>query len=837
MIAQTKKNNVRLAIVLLLVLTTCAIGCRKGPSPPLSPKEALDSFVLADKDLQIQLVAAEPLVQDPVAITFDEGGRLWVVEMLGFMSDIDGTGEEDRVGRISVLFDDDGDGQMDRGQIFLDSLVLPRAVALVKGGALVAENIPLWYVQDTDGDLKADTKTLIDSTYGGLGMPEHSANGLWHGMDNWLYNAKSKYRYRRIDDRWVKGETEFRGQWGIVHDDAGRLFYNYNWSQLHADLVPPNALQGNKNHTPTSGIDHGLTLERRIFPIRSNTAVNRGYVPGTLDVKGRLLEFASACGPLIYRGDVLPKNYRGNAFVCEPTANLIKRNRIIEQGFMLSAQGVYENREFLASTDERFRPISLAPGPDGALYVVDMYKGIIQHGPYMTPYLREVSLKRKLDKPIHMGRIWKIIPKAKKKEERVDLSSADAQTLVHLLGSPNGWTRDTAQRLLVEKGGPISSDLDEVVEKGGPLAQMHALWTLDGLGLGTAEVYLSALSSEDPKVVQTALRLAIGLETGHPGVKKEVTRFIEENYDQAHPLVQMQMVFASGALDTQLNYNIAQKFLAQFGLLPVARDVVMSTLQDREAGLLKELLAKREWRDYDQKKEIFVEMLATAIANKGFGPELEQLLDIAEADYPKDQIWIRKAVTNGMINSRGANEAGEIVLSEKPRLEGSAISEVLLRKLSWPGKPKAPSAGQNTKYEVDPGVFAVGRQKYLNLCASCHGTEGEGIPRFAPPLEKSEWVVGKEYRLAMILLHGMEGPVKVNGKEYGTPDILPSMPSFSTLQNEDIAAIATYIRNSWGHSQSPITSGTVGHIRFRTQGQITPWKASELDTLVFDMDL
>jgi mono/diheme cytochrome c family protein/glucose/arabinose dehydrogenase len=824
--------------IALLGIVLVLLGCEQQPSPPLSPSEALASFVLAEDDLKIELVAAEPLVQDPVAITFDEEGRLWVVEMLGFMSDIDGTGENDRIGRISILIDENQDGQMDKSHIFLDSLVLPRAIALVKGGVLVAENIPLWYVQDTDGDLKADSKFLIDSTYGGRGMPEHSANGLWRGMDNWLYNAKSKYRYRFVDGEWQRDETEFRGQWGICHDDAGRLFYNYNWSQLHADLVPPNVLQSNKNHTPSSGIDHGLTLERNIFPIRSNTAVNRGYVPGTLDEQGRLLEFASACGPLVYRGHALPDQYLGNAFVCEPTANLIKRNKIIEEGFMISANGAYKDREFLASTDERFRPISLSSGPDGALYVVDMYKGIIQHGPYMTSYLREVSLERKLDKPIHMGRIWRISKKGKEDNDLPDLSKTDSGTLIGLLGHPNGWTRDMAQRLLVDKGDPIGAALEETIEKGNPLAQLHALWVLEGLGILTPERLLPVLSSKNPTVVQTALRLLTNLDSDHIDVRKELTQYIKDHYDKAEPLVQMQMALTSKTLESKLRFEISQKFLSRFGHLPVARDAVMSSLQDEEMAMLENLLEQPEWTEYNQNHEIFIEMLVTAIGNKGTEKEIQQLLGTIDPKKAQRQSWLKNAVINGLINTKGSNKAGEIVLSQKPSiLEQKDVSEALLKKLTWPGKPKTELITINTQPKIDNKVFAEGRQKYLNLCASCHGTQGEGIRRFAPPLKNSEWVLGEDYRLTMILLYGMEGPVNVNGKLYDQPEILPIMPSFSNLQNAEIAAITTYIRNAWGHSQSPISSGLVGHIRYRTQGQITPWKATELDTVVFNKDL
>src|SRR5690606_4842403 len=200
-------------------------------------------------------------IQDPVLCTFDGAGRLWVVEMRSYMPNMEGEGEREAIGRISVLQDNDGDGIMDVSTVYMDSLVMPRALAIVAGGVLVAAEEALWMTTDDDGDLRADSKTLIDPDYAGSTLPEHAGNGLWRGIDNWYYNAKSRQRYRFVNDKWQRDSTEFRGQWGISHDDAGRLYYNYNWSQLHADLVPPNYLTRNKNHTPVSGIDVGITLD------------------------------------------------------------------------------------------------------------------------------------------------------------------------------------------------------------------------------------------------------------------------------------------------------------------------------------------------------------------------------------------------------------------------------------------------------------------------------------------------------------------------------------------------------------------------------------------------
>jgi mono/diheme cytochrome c family protein len=300
----------------------------------------------------------------------------------------------------------------------------------------------------------------------------------------------------------------------------------------------------------------------------------------------------------------------------------------------------------------------------------------------------------------------------------------------------------------------------------------------------------------------------------------------------------MQMVLSSAKLDPEVTFGISNKFLVKYGHLPVARDVVLSSLQDNEMAMLEYFMLKAEWKEYSQIHEIFIEMLSTAISNKGEPEEIDQLFKLINQNDSKNGEWLQLAIINGLTNSRGNNKAGEIVLEQKPVLKIDAdISSVLLKKLRWPGKSIEAIEENVVEPDIDNLIFAQGRQKYLNLCANCHGTQGEGIKRFAPPLKQSEWVTGEDYKLVMILLYGMEGPVQVNRKRYDIPDILPSMPSFSTLQNEDIAAIATYIRNSWGNLESQVESGTVGHIRFRTQGKIQPWNSVELDTLVFNLKL
>jgi len=777
-----------------------------NPSPPKLPEEELLTFQLPS-DLTMQLVAAEPMVEDPVVMTFDEDGRLWVVEMRGFMPDIDGNGETDPTGRISILEDTTGDGTMDKSTIYIDSLILPRALALIPGGALVVDNYKLWLTLDKDGDMQADTKEL------------------WRGMDNWYYNARSVLRYK-LDDpdksgqapKIIRDSTEFRGQWGMSHDDEGRLYYNYNWSQLHADLVPPNYLNQNKYHTPTSGIDHGLTLDRRVYPIRANPAVNRGYIPGTLDDEGRLLEFTAACSPYVYRGTALPAVYYQNAFVCEPSGNLVKRNVVTETGFNLKAKDPDPGHEFLASTDERFRPVFIASGPDGMLYVADMYRGLVQHGEYVTPYLRDQTLKRKLDAPIHYGRIWRIVPDNYEHTKPQPLSKLSSKALIQYLYDSNGWYRDMAQKLLVERKDLSIVDALKALARGKhPMGKLHALWTLDGLHANDKELLFETLHDSSDVVSNTALRLL------EPSADKTLGNELIRLMPTANNKQLLQYALSSRYLDPKQSFQIFKYVLSKadtpVALLP---DAVLSSLSEKELDFTKSLMADQ------YNNEVVLEVLATAVVKRRNPNEISQLLAIKH-----------DAILNA-VTIQGRGKWTPLRLSSAPRLttNNQQQTTIISNMFEWPGhKVDVDAVKASVKLTNDEQrLFAAGRQQYLSVCSGCHGTNGDGVKRMAPPLAGSEWVLGDERRLALLVLHGIEGPLEVAGKRYEAPEILPVMPSHSTMDDGNITSILIYIRNEWGNDAGGVNRRTVGRLRHTTQGRVMPWTPKDLNEHMVKID-
>ena len=487
-----------LILIVLFFLTACSTDYEE-------PEISLENYFL-EEGFKLEVIASEPLIQAPVAMDFDVDGRMWVVEMPGYMPNIDGKGEEEPTGRIVILEDLDGDGRMDHSKVFLDSLVLPRALALVYNGLLYAEPPNLWFVeinQDCPGN-----KTLIDSLYAPAGNVEHQPNGLVLNLDNWIYNAKSNRRYRLRNGKWEKETTILRGQWGLTHDDDGRLFYNDNSNQLQGDFVPPGLLSRNPHLPGSVGLQQQINSNQRVYPLHA-TSINRGYMEGVLDENQRLKHFTSACGPLIYRGDQFPDTFYGNAFVCAPEANLVKRNIVERKGHRIQARHAYTGKEFLAAREETFRPVNLFNAPDGTIYVLDMHKGVIQHRAYMTTYLRDQLLEKGLDTLVNKGRILRIAHTDKSAKKALNLSSMNSEQLLELFHETNAWTRDKAQQLLVErKAKELIPQLKKILlDSDNSLAQIHALWTLEGLDALHSDVLAEIDIESDPRFLVHVIRL------------------------------------------------------------------------------------------------------------------------------------------------------------------------------------------------------------------------------------------------------------------------------------------------------------------------------------------
>jgi mono/diheme cytochrome c family protein len=567
------------------VTDSMAIRNAYAESPLLSATEAIGKMKI-EPGFEVRLVASEPLVEAPVALVFDNQGSMWVVEMVGYMPNPDGVGEDVPNGRIVVLSDKNKDGVMDERKVFLDSLVLPRAICLIENGVLYAEPPRLYFVENVNG--VPGKKILVDSLYAESGNAEHQPNALFRAMDNWIYNAEAKKRYRKTGDRWLVERAIVRGQWGLTQDDYGRLFYNNNSQNLLGDYFLPSFGAGNENQRRFAGFSEKIVEDNRVYPSRPTPGVNRGYMKGILDDSLRLVNFTAGSGPVIYRGDLFGKEYYQNAFVGEPAGNLVKRNLLEKNGYIVEGKQAYKGKEFLSSTDERFRPVTLYNGPDGALYLVDMYRGVIQHKTYLTEYLKNEAISRELYKPLNCGRIYKVVPV--NKTPRPVYFTTDPLQTVELLRHPNGWVRDKAQQILVDgKNREVVPVLKEMMKStASPVTVLHALWTLEGLQALQAGDVKPLLESADWHLRVHALTLLASL-TKQSG-SKEFQSLLQELLLKNDSLTAPYMALSTKMLaDRGIANRIMLDLLKKYPANPYVADAVISTLQNREASFYKEV--------------------------------------------------------------------------------------------------------------------------------------------------------------------------------------------------------------------------------------------------------
>lgn len=850
-------------------------------SGPLAPADALKTFYLPPR-YQLELVASEPLVRDPVALDWDVDGRLWVVEMPGYMRTVAADGEHDPVGRVVVLEDADGDGRMDRRTVFAEGLVLARSLKVLDRGVLVAEPPAVWLMRDTDGDLRMDTKELVTDQYGRADAdPQNNANGFLWALDNWMHTAgQSSIRLRSRNGRFEVARTLPRGQWGLTHDGLGRIYRNTNESALHVDLVPTPYYARNPHLLRTRGsyerLAEGNDALNIVWPVRPTPGTNRAYQTGILRDDGSLRRFTAVCAPLVYRGDALPAELRGNVFVAEPAANLVSRIVLEETATGPIARKAYARGEFIASTDERFRPVYLANAPDGTLYIADMYRGVIEHRISITTYLRDQILNRNLEGPIGWGRIYRVVHESTPRTGPRRMPTRSAADLVALLSHPNGWWRDTARRLLVERAPLGAADGDAAAMRAleslarsadDPAIRLQALWTLDGMdGIGPG-VVTEALEDPSPHVRRSAVRLA---ERWFDGDEHGVVAAVLARMRDPDLGVRRQLAASLGEMQPNTGDAAVISLLERDGDDPVVVDAAISGLAGREATVIARLLAAGRTRTVQTTAA--VAMLSATIVRGGEELPVQQLFEWAGQDGRPE--WQRAALLHGAeiallgaampgtpapprVGTSGpplpchtcpggragpggayafprpaappAKQSGGPVL--RLQREPLALARVasrggelgarasrLLGVIFWPGKPDAPAPRALTAAERRR--FDAGREIYRNLCVACHRADGRGQDRLAPPLIGSPLALAAPEVPVRVLLHGKEGAT----------GLMP--PAGGALDDEQIASVLTYIRREWGQTAPPVDPAQVAAIRAQTAGRARPWTEGELKALM-----
>jgi mono/diheme cytochrome c family protein/glucose/arabinose dehydrogenase len=853
-------------------------------SPALSPEDALKTFFMAP-GYHLELVASEPMIQEPVAMDWDPQGRLWVVEMPGYMPDVASWDEHNPIGRVVVLEDLDGDGRMDKRTVFADGLKLARSVKVLDRGVLVGEPPNAWLMHDTDGDLRMDTKELVTDRYGLFEMnPEDNANGFYWALDNTMYTAGvSDINLRLRDGKLEVQKTLERGEWGITQDDGGRIYRNTNESALHVDLVSTSYFARNPNLLRTRGSYERLASETNglnvVWPVRPNPGTNRAYQTGIDRPDGTLALFTAVCAPLVYRGDRLPSELYGNVFVAEPGANLVSRIILSDDGTTLRARKAYERGEFLASTDERFRPVDLSTGPDGTIYIVDLYRGILQHRISLTTYLRDYILKKKLEQPTGMGRIYRVMHDTTRRGDAPALSTAAPLQLVETLSHPNGWWRDTAQRLLVERYAQVRADKAVIPALVGlaedakdPRTRLHALWTLDGLDRIERATVVKALGDPSRDVRASAIRIA---ERWLATPDDPMQPVVMKRLDDEDWLVWEQLAASLGTLPAGARETAVAALLERHADDPVAMDAALSGLRGLEVAALDTLLRSS---GQTPQREAALTMLVATVMRGADDATIEKVFErVAEESRA---IWQRSALLRGAEvavlkipmpgtpppivlpkaavpcptcpggragpggayafkpgegRGRGttnveppppggrATGAGLRLNREPAALTALAGGDgdlgiraaKVLARVEWPGKVGA-SAAMPPLTPDEQRRFDAGRDVYKSVCQACHQADGRGQEKLAPSLVDSALAVARPEITTRILLNGKEGSI----------GLMP--PVGQSFTDDQVAAVLTYVRREWGQTGTPVDPALVKQIRALTADRTRPWTNAEL---------
>jgi mono/diheme cytochrome c family protein/glucose/arabinose dehydrogenase len=516
-----------------------------SPTPYLSPEDEAKTFRLPE-GYRLELVLSEPVIKEPVVSVFDGNGRMFVAEMRTYMQDIDGRNEHSAHGRVSLHWSSKGDGVYDKHTVFVDDLVLPRMILPLADGLLVNEtdSEDLWLYRDTDDDGVADKKQLLYAGGARGGNLEHQQSGLIWDRDNWLYEAMNSYRLRLQGTNVIKEPTPpNNGQWGLAQDDYGKPWFVNAGGELGPVNFQQPIVYGAFNAQGQFSSDFA-----EVWPLVGLADV-QGGIPRFRPQNKTLNHLTACCGPDIFRGDRLPADLRGDLLFGEPVGRLVRRAKIEVKEGVTSLRNAYDKSEFILSTDPNFRPINMVTAPDGTLYIVDMYRGIIQEGAWVRPgsYLRTVVEKYQMDKNFGRGRIWRLVHKDFQPGPQPHMQDETPAQLVTHLDHPNGWWRDTAQKLLVLRGDKsvVPALIQMARNDANHLARIHALWTLEGLDALEPAFIREKLKDAHPQVRIAAIRAS---ETIYKKGDKSLVEEIQMLAKDPDPNVVIQVMMTANLL-------------------------------------------------------------------------------------------------------------------------------------------------------------------------------------------------------------------------------------------------------------------------------------------------
>lgn len=782
---------------------------------PLSPGDSA-AHAQVPAGTRLELFASEPMIINPISIDWDTKGRAWVVESFGYPNNVPdepGSGQD----KIKILEDTNGDGRADKMTVFAAGLRHCTTSVFVKNGVVVTDGRDIVYLGDENGDGKSDTRKVL-ATGLGIGDTHAATSQFQYGFDNWIYATVG---YSGVDievagknHKFSQGVFRFRpdlselellqnttnNTWGLGFTEQGDVTgstANNNPSWILS--IPEAAYAGSGIPQPkTPRLDTSVMVDRKAK--NPKTLALTKMFTNTADVTqvDQIGGYTAAAGHYFHTDKILAGMFStNNVFICEPTGHIVATGEVLEKDSLM--QTLLRGNNAYASSDAWSAPVAARVGPDGALWIADWYNPIIQHNvvfryyntarsydqphsPYQSGSNKGPGRGNAYQTPLRdakHGRIWRIVPKNTPLREQTGIDPSNPATLVSGLSSPSQLIRLQAQRLIVEQGARETIPaLEKLVRGNEPLAAMHAIWTLEGLGAAAGspahDIIAKALKSPIPLVRRHAM---IALGASDPAVADSLPDFMESTKDPR-----------------ELLYVLTTAALAR-------QDAAISSA-------LWKLVSSATAMDETQKQAAQLAMRHQGIT----------LMGIDITNFPKESptTWYEQELLSVISRVAASPDREALVKLSSSMQDGllGHIQEIL----------SAPQVTDRKPIEV-PKRYLTGRDAYMKACIECHQADGRGVPQTFPPLVGSEWVKGERKTMLRIILGGLSGPVEVAGQKYNGV-----MPGHSHVGDDELASIASFVRFAFGDlKEKPVTPEEIKTLRPDVEKRkFVPWTVQDL---------